>query len=684
MSFLNPLYLVAAVAALIPILIHLLHRQRVRTEDFPSLEFLRKMLRRKSKRLRIRQLILLILRTLLILLIAIALARPTLMGKQRGGGHLPTTAVIIIDDSYSMARNDDGVTLFEVAKTKVSEIVSTLNDEDEVFLLTCSAPYHTLTESPTSDFARIRSVIDELTWTYHPTDISPPLEKALLVCKSSSKPAKEIYIVSDMQESAWRGFEAKLEGGDFDKDDLKVLLVDIGDELPNHSVRNLSFRIPRGGNELRLHVEFAAYNAQEKQGRLAEVYYRDLLLDRAVVSGASHVTKTFTIPLPRGMVWGEVRLASDALDVDNVRYFAVSAAQRLIGVVGKTFYIETALSPEGASLFKPLVIEEGMLTPSVLSGVDVLILSDLPRLTSLEVEAISEFIEAGGGIIIFLGSDVDIGAYNTRILPLFGDCKIVSVRTASGGYFSLDSYMKGHPIFERFKADKNPFSEIRFKTFMEVTCPADKVLATYTDGKPAVVEIDEQAILFTSSCDTTWTDFPLTPQFLPLIYETIFFLTSKGGIGSDYQVGEEILIRSRKITGEVMLSGPTGSRYVYPELMGKARGYRIEPPEEPGVYFVTSDTDTLSVFAVNVSSSESDLTKIDFGKVRDALKGITVKIAHEEDDLRESISMMRVGKEMSHTILWIVFALILAETVIASNVFSTLRRTRTVDVIEHS
>ena len=116
MSFLNPLYLFAALAALVPLLIHLLHRQRARIEAFPSLEFLRRMMRKKSRRFRLKQILLLITRILILLLIALALARPTVTGGRVVRGHLPTTAVIILDDSYSMLRRGDGLTLFDLAR----------------------------------------------------------------------------------------------------------------------------------------------------------------------------------------------------------------------------------------------------------------------------------------------------------------------------------------------------------------------------------------------------------------------------------------------------------------------------------------------------------------------------------------------------------------------------------------
>jgi hypothetical protein len=123
MNFLNPLYLLAALAALVPLIIHLLHRQRARIEVFPSLEFLRRMMRRKTRRFHLKQILLLIARILLLLFIALALARPTLTGGRAVSGHLPTTAVVILDDSYSMQRVDDRSRLFDEAVGKTLDLL---------------------------------------------------------------------------------------------------------------------------------------------------------------------------------------------------------------------------------------------------------------------------------------------------------------------------------------------------------------------------------------------------------------------------------------------------------------------------------------------------------------------------------------------------------------------------------
>ncbi len=108
MTFLNPLYLFWLAAASIPVILHLLNLRRTRVVEFSTLSFLQELQKSKIRKLKIRQILLLILRTLLIILIVLAFARPALRGSFAGfGGQARTSAVIILDNSFSMSASDE-------------------------------------------------------------------------------------------------------------------------------------------------------------------------------------------------------------------------------------------------------------------------------------------------------------------------------------------------------------------------------------------------------------------------------------------------------------------------------------------------------------------------------------------------------------------------------------------------
>jgi hypothetical protein len=684
MSFLNPLYLLAGLAALVPLIIHLLHRQRARIQVFPSLEFLRRMMRRKTRRFHLKQILLLVARILLLLFIALALAQPTLTGGRAVKGHLPTTAVVILDDSYSMQRTDGGSRLFDRALAKASDLLDHFERSDDVHLLTASRPSRQLTTSGVTDLGALRALLGEAGCTNRATEFGPPLRQALSILRASSKPNREIYIISDMQKSGWESLDELMDAGELD---IKVLAVDIGAEDANACVHDIVFRIPAGTDNLEMQVSFRRFNADSPQGRVAEVFLRNTLLDRAVFSsdGSSLEKKSFSLPPVEGFLWGEVAMAEDNLPIDDRRYYAIPSRKRVVAVVGDAYYVKTAMSPGGGGGFRAIEMGQGTVNRASLAGVDVLVVSDVSRFSPIEVDAISDFVMAGGGLLVFLGGGVDIGAYNRNLLPRLGDVRIEGTSPAGGvGFYTIDRLDQGHRIFSKFKSGSNPFSDARFYQFMRVREGGGKAIAHFSDGSPAIVEVSDRVMVITSPPDVGWNDFVLTSQFLPVLHETLLYLSSKARLSRSYDLGDEILIPNMPAEGEMVLEGPAGVVRHFPEAGGRSVGFAIPSPDQPGIYFLKTEQETLSVFAVNVDPSESDLTKVGIEEAKSKLEGFDFRQAVQVDDIGEAVSMLRQGRDLARMFLWAALVLVVLETLLASSLWQGLRSTAEDDAFTNS
>src|SRR5579871_3193963 len=102
MTFLNPFALFALVAASFPVLFHLFAQRRARRVEFSSIRFLKQLEKRSMRKVKLRQILLLILRTLLIAFLVLAFSRPALrgfLGGFFGASHANTTAVVLFDNS---------------------------------------------------------------------------------------------------------------------------------------------------------------------------------------------------------------------------------------------------------------------------------------------------------------------------------------------------------------------------------------------------------------------------------------------------------------------------------------------------------------------------------------------------------------------------------------------------------
>ena len=164
MSFFNPFTLFAALGIGLPILAHLLARQKVKRTDWAAMQFLNKNLRVRSREIRLRDVVLLIMRCLAILLLVLAFSRPSweesapewLPGESRAG------AVIGLDASMSMAHGAEGDSRFERALEQVEVIAKTLQPGDPVSLVLLGGEDEVLVRNMAYDRKRFQSLLQEV------------------------------------------------------------------------------------------------------------------------------------------------------------------------------------------------------------------------------------------------------------------------------------------------------------------------------------------------------------------------------------------------------------------------------------------------------------------------------------------------------------------------------------------
>jgi len=159
-TLLNGILAFGALAFTVPLVIHLLFRNRFRVLDWGAMHLLEAVVRINRRRLQLMHLLLLLLRCLIPILLAYCLARPVLTGFRVLPGDAPRTVVIVLDDSQSMAARDaSGVTRMEMAKQSVEQFLESLSRRDELMLIRSRSPNAT---GP--DFARISLRVSRVSW----------------------------------------------------------------------------------------------------------------------------------------------------------------------------------------------------------------------------------------------------------------------------------------------------------------------------------------------------------------------------------------------------------------------------------------------------------------------------------------------------------------------------------------
>ncbi|MFB3430994.1 MAG: BatA domain-containing protein [Phycisphaerales bacterium] len=199
MTFLNAGLLAAGLAAVsIPILIHLLMRQRRKPVRWAAMRFLMEAYRKQRRRLRLQQWILLATRCLIVALLALALGRPLLEASGLISGAGGRSVYLLIDNSIASGARIDSTTALEQHKASAREALGSLGEGDRVGLITLGGPAESVVVPASADIAAVRRLVDAI----EPTDSSADLRNAfdqLRIVASADRDSDEIVamVISD-------------------------------------------------------------------------------------------------------------------------------------------------------------------------------------------------------------------------------------------------------------------------------------------------------------------------------------------------------------------------------------------------------------------------------------------------------------------------------------------------------
>src|SRR4051794_30691700 len=207
LTFLTPLFLVGALAAAIPLIIHLSRSRRTKKMRFSTTRFFTDQFLRSYRMSRLKELLLLACRMLLFFLFAFALAQPLLRPKnvRAAGLQGDRTLVLVLDNSASMGYVEDGKPLLERAREAARDVVGGLRDGDRVAIVLAgrrdSGPE--LLSEPTGNRGEALQAIDRLQVSSLGTDLTSAVRRAEMIALASSTPHREVYVFSDLQDSGW-------------------------------------------------------------------------------------------------------------------------------------------------------------------------------------------------------------------------------------------------------------------------------------------------------------------------------------------------------------------------------------------------------------------------------------------------------------------------------------------------
>lgn len=691
MEFGNGALLGGMALAAIPVIIHLVNRQRAKLRRFAAIDFLLLSDKRLARRLKLKQLAVLALRVLLLLALPLALAKPYVAPDELVATDAsdPGGVAIIIDDSMSMQTTvDDGDTALERAKAEARELIDAGGARTSFAIVASGRPARLLTKELTYDKEALYRALDRIDAAPRAADLEGALREAGRVLSQAAEPRRQITLIGDQAAHTWSALSFPWSWAPASAVD--VIDVRQGRPIDNLAITSVAVLRREGAHSADLEIEVSVVNhGREAADVRVEVEIGPKVVgDRLSVAPGARETLGFELAAPAGVRKGVARLSADDLAADNVWYFTieqrdtvnvlvVNGAPRSVPYLDELFFLRAALSVSAGSgevPLNPVFVTDADLEPAQIAPMDVVVLANVGRLTGEQRLALRNFVNDGGGLLITGGDSFDdeaADAYGDMLpYPLRGT-KIVArpddpasaltaLTLATADFF--------HPVIEVFDGvdDASLFKARVFSYLLVDTVgrPGARVVASYTGGIPALVERPlgrGRVMMLTTTLDRDWSDLAIRSSFVPLVQRVCQYLghalEQHGGRGQ--LVGQDLRIPIPEGHGRLVLLRPDGAEVELPDspdedTLGTAF---VEAPEIAGHYQLRragDDRARATVVAVNACRNESDLTPASAEVIADVVAEVTADngILPTADVGAEAPVLAGPGGERGRTILW--------------------------------
>jgi hypothetical protein len=712
MSFLNPAFLTALTLIGIPILIHLLRRKQIKVVKWAAMEFLRLSQEKRRRRLRIEELILLILRCLIVVSIVLAFARPVLrsLGIPLLSANARVYGVVVLDISRSMNhQSGEGKTNFarlqEVADTLFSNV---FRPGDAVSIVLLSDKPEESVSAPSFDLNLLRQKIRTMQPSSRGTDYLEAARSVSKLLRASRIPAKEVYWITDDQASAWETSKreaAKEVWKEIDRSS-RVTWVAVG--APAKERENIAVEPISTGTALvtpqlpaRIEARIVNYGTQTHSDLLVHLVVEGKRVGStrvALAPNGSSVAK-FLYRFPKaGTFTGRVELANpesvDRLPADNSTPFAISVRDKLKVLVldprptsdpakSEAFYLVTAMAPGEEGSIAPTLREASSLGGNNLREFDAVIYVNALEIPASDQKLVQEYVKQGGGVLLFPGPETDAGRLNASLLSMgLLPANLTNRRALNEAEsVTLNPASITHPSIISFKETSSLNVGIpRFTTYyvLEPQTDADpnaiQPMVRFSSGDAAFVERkvgQGKVILAASGAGTNWNQMPLKSSFLPFLYQMVSYLgagpASRRILSQDETLTLSLPISDAGKTMKVTLpDGTTSSTTSALEARGGVFTYKNT--HQAGIYRMEVEGGkTREAIAVFSPPTESNLTYADPtpSATSAGLSKGNLNVAYSPSKLQSSVQRSRFGAELWRPFLWLLLPMMLLESLLA-------------------
>lgn len=670
MVFLNPAVLFGMLAASIPVVIHLLNLRKLKKVEFSTLAFLKELQKTKIRRIKLKQWILLALRILIILLLVAAFARPTVKSVSIGGtaSAAKTSAVIILDDTYSMSVITDRGSYFNREKQTAKSLLDEFQEGDEVSIILLSGEKRL---EPTSNFTSVKNFIDETEISFTGGAIHNSLIKAAQILSGSQNFNKEIYVLSDFQKTELKQPETTLTDlSDLIPNNIRIYTFDFASEEP----ANLTLTDFKVNNQIfekgkLINFRASVKNTSEKSfnNSVVSLFINGSRSAQQSFSAAPGETKLInfeTTLKENGLVEIFTELEDDDINYDNKRYLSISVPEKINTAIfydklPDTKFVELALS--GGSESAPISIQKFPLSRIAsfnLNSYDAVIIIGSETITNYN--RIKQFTETGGSLLVMPGSETTLSKFQ-KLCGELGIAKPASFTGEINNDFNTVSFEQTdfqHPIFSNLyeKESKRQIAAPEIYYYLKLTLSGSgKKIISLIDGSAFFSEFDKnngRILLLNTAPVLSWSNFPLKGIFPPLMNKAIFYLSSKVKNINDYKTGDEILVNINNVLlPQLKVAKPErGEDVINLDSLGIKNYLKFTKTGRPGIYKFYSGNKLHDYASINFNAQGSELNYLSHNEFEEYLKEINFTGVHlnisPDENFATAIYQSRFGSEL--------------------------------------
>ncbi len=742
MTFLNLILLGGVAAFSVPLLIHLLNRSRFRTIEWGAMHLLDSAFQTNNKRIRIEQLILLLIRCSIPVLLAFCLARPVYTAWQALPGETPLAIVVALDNSYSMEAGSTTGTAFSNATESACQILESLQRGSEISVINMGGKATPVFDTPVFDAHMMNRQLRERTSGFGAADTAQSIEAALDILSNASLAQRELVLISDFQANNWTGlddaFVERIKG------ELAAMPVrpqvtffqTKSDPKGNVALQSLDYsRTALGvGQTLNVRANVKNFDVDDHVGlRLSLlVNGEQQSMSQVQLGGNASAQVLFTHQFKRaGSHLIEVvlehddalardnRIAASITVLDRIDVLLVDGAPSEEPLESETDFLSIALTPftTGGSTLADLVqvqtVLPGQLDADLLGGSDVVVLANIEKLPSPELERLKSYVINGGNLLLFPGDKTDVTWHNSRmaktgLLPM-GYGELQGSKTEKRKQTRILAQHFDHPALYLFNdrsngnladgdiwvwfqlmrpggthqdvgdinsaetnhaAETNHYAETNHAAGINYVAGGNHevtTLARLANGDPFLVEkrLGEGLVAqAATACDAQWSNLPTRPSFLPLVQELVVKMATRVAPPRNIAAGDNLVaaLPSEAEGQTFTLTTPNQQQFT---LQATKRGDKclveFANTQMTGVYRLQGAKEGSLFFVSSTGRFESDLRPVDPERLTEIATAWEANVVESFGERARVEELRQNGRELWRYLLMAVFALLALE-----------------------